>query len=236
MNWVRNTIRTGVPGKDPESSEEEKSAVPWRINDWFPQLSDQVRSQLKDFHGMLLEGMKSANLISVKTIATADLIHFSDSILAAKSIFESHTVDEIYDFGSGGGLPGVIFAILHPGIKFHMVESDPKKADFIRGCAKQLNLSHADVLTRAVEALPPGSVRFGVSRDLSTISKTLMVTRKLFKKGGRYFHLKGEEWASEIASIPTQLCSHWSPSLVGEYCLPIGEAKHAVVKTEKMLD
>jgi 16S rRNA (guanine527-N7)-methyltransferase len=92
------------------------------------------------------------------------------------------------------------------------------------------------VLVRAVESLPERSIEFGMSRGFAGLSKAILMTRKPFKNGGSYYHLKSEEWATEVAAIPSQLCSFWTPSLVGEYKLPIGNIKFAVVRTEKIAD
>ncbi|MCX7978379.1 MAG: class I SAM-dependent methyltransferase, partial [Bdellovibrionaceae bacterium] len=81
---------------------------------------------------------------------------------------------------------------------------------------------------------PQGSVEHCVSRGLANISKSILLTRKIVKSGGVFYHMKGESWANEIADIPTQLCSIWSPALVKEYRLPVGEARFALVKTTKI--
>ena len=210
--------------------------VYWRVDEWFPELDANLRKKLKVFHDELLKFNKTVNLISVKTIGQADAVHFADSILAVKMILASAAVDEIYDFGSGNGFPGLIFAIMAPKTKVHLVELDQRKAEFLKHCITTLGLANVDVLIRAVESLPPGSVKFAIARGFASITKVLLNTRKIFVKGGRMYHLKSEEWASEVAQIPTQLCSYWTPALVGDYRLPVGEVRFAIVKTEKIAD
>jgi 16S rRNA (guanine527-N7)-methyltransferase len=210
--------------------------VNWRIPEWFPNLDAKHQEQLKALHGELLRFTKSVNLISVKTIANADAIHFADCILAADIISKAVKLDEIYDVGSGNGFPGLVFAILWPHVKIQMVEVDQRKAEYLKHCISFLGLTNANVLIRAVETLPEKSLQFAVSRGFASLAKSILSTRKVFKKGGMYFHLKGEEWANEIGSIPSQLCTFWSPSLVSEYKLPVGEITFAIVKTEKIAD
>lgn len=207
--------------------------VHWRIDQWFPDLPTDLRAQLKKFHEELLKFNKTVNLIGVKTIPMADAIHFADCILASRVIEKDLKVEEIYDFGSGSGFPGVVMALMMPKKKFHLVEFDVRKAEFLKHIIAHLGMKNCDVLIRPIEALPAGSVWAGVSRDFGGISKSILLTRKIFPIGGSYYHLKGEEWATEIADIPTQLCSFWLPSLLGEYKLPVGEVRFAVVKTEK---
>lgn len=182
---------------------------------------------------MLLKFNKSISLISVKSIASADLVHYADCIIGIRHIFSSNSISEIYDFCSGNGFPGLIIAILYPNCKVVVVEQDPKKAEFIKGAAQHLKLPNVTVLIRQVDAIQQESVQFAVSRGFASISKSILVARKCFKANGKYFHLKGEEWATEVGSIPTQLCSFWTPTLVAEYKLPVGNMKFAVVCTER---
>ena len=91
----------------------EAITIHWRINTWFPDLSEDVKKKLKILHDDLLKFNKTNNLISIKTIGHADAIHFADSILASKAIYSSMNIDEIYDFGSGNGFPGVVFALMY---------------------------------------------------------------------------------------------------------------------------
>ena len=206
----------------------------WRIDQWFPDLSPDLKNRLKKYHEELLKFNKTLPLIGVKTIPMADAIHFADSILAARLIEKDLKASEVYDFGSGNGFPGVIMAMLMPKIKFHLVDVDPKKAEFLKHISALMEVKNTNVLVRAVDSLPHGTIQCAVSRDFAPLSKSMLMTRKQFPVGGIYYHLKGEEWATEIADIPTQLCSYWQPGLLGEYKLPVGEVKFAVVKTEKI--
>lgn len=228
---VDGSEKPSKPGAKPDAT-----TVHWRIDSWFPELDETVRKRLKIYHDELLKFNKSINLISVKTIGHADAVHFADCILACKMVLASTTVDEMYDFGSGNGFPGVIMAIMYPKVKVHMIELDQRKAEFLKHCVAALGITNADVMIRAVESLPLGSVKFAMTRGFASITKALLVSRKVFAKGGRMYHMKSEEWASEVAQIPTQLCSFWAPSLVGEYKLPVGEVKFSIVKTEKIAD
>ena len=75
-----------------------------------------------------------------------------------------------------------------------------------------------------------------MTRGFAPISKAILMLRKQVKRGGEVYFMKSEEWATEVANIPSQLCSFWVPSLVSEYRLPIGEVKFSVVKLKKTAD
>ena len=212
------------------------SEIFWRIDSWFPELDSTTLGKLKKLHDELLRFNKTINLISVKTIPAADVIHFADSILSCQFIHGAKGPAEIFDLGSGNGFPGLVYAILFPKTVVRLVESDQRKAEYLKHAASSLQLKNVEVLVRTIEAMPERSIQFAMTRGLSNISRSLLMTRKSFKKGGILFHIKGEEWATEVADIPSQLCSFWLPGLVSEYKLPIGSVKFAVVSTEKIAD
>lgn len=214
----------------------ENAGYPWRIETWFSDLTDVQKLKFKKFHGELIKHNKTMDLISAKTLPLVDVLFFADSIIASQLIASSAIIDEIYDLGSGSGFPGIVYAILNPKTKVFLVEADQKKVEFLKIAVAACDLKNCSVIGRTIESLPEKSIKFAMSRGVTGIAKLLLMTRKQVVMGGKLYHLKGEGWATEIASIPTQLCSFWTPGLVGEYRLPLGEIKFAVVKTDKIAD
>lgn len=214
----------------------ETTEIYWRLSDWFKDLGAEKLKQLGTYHGELIKFNVSLNLISVKTISQADSIHFADSIIAAKHIRPLISGNEVYDFGSGNGFPGLVMGILYPELKMKLVDADQRKSEFLKHMVSKLNIQNVEILNTQVEKLPEKSVQFGVCRGFSSLAKSTLILRKIFKKGGIFFHLKSEEWFSEVSNMPTQLCAFWKPGLVSEYRLPSGEVSYAVVKTEKIAD
>lgn len=62
----------------------------------------------------------------------------------------------VVDVGSGGGLPGIVLAIVWPRTRIHLVEPVGKKAAFLRQCAVELALAHVEVHASRVEELQLG--------------------------------------------------------------------------------
>ncbi|KHD87243.1 MAG: 16S rRNA methyltransferase [Bdellovibrio sp. ArHS] len=207
----------------------------WRIDEWFPDLSPETRTRLKAYHEELLKFNRTLTLISPKTVFVADAVHFADSILASRTIQRSNPkIDKITDVGSGNGFPGMVFAILYPQIQVTLLDIDQKKCEFLKHLASHLKLSNVTVENKNVESLPENSLQYAMARGFANISRTILSCRKVMQKGGAFYHLKSEEWGIEVGEIPTQLCSIWTPSLVGEYKLPVGAVKFSVVKTDKI--
>jgi 16S rRNA (guanine527-N7)-methyltransferase len=162
------------------------------------------------------------------------VVHFADSILGCRVIYGSGLVGgEIYDFGSGNGFPGMVFAILYPNIKVTLVDVDSRKCEYLKASAHKLGLRNVQVLNSQADKLPAGCVKAGMSRGFANISKSVLMLRRVFMPHGNYFHFKSEEWPKEVAEMPTALCSFWSAELLGEYKMPTVEAKFAIVRTQR---
>lgn len=206
----------------------------WRIREWFPNLSEQAHNDLRMFHVELLRFNEKVNLISVKTIIDADLHHFADSMIfssIARPLFAGKTV---WDIGSGNGFPGMVMAILNRDTEFILLDSDLKKLEFLKYMASTLKLTKVRTEWKRVEDIKEEVIDFGVSRAFAPLPRALLLTRKAFKRGGIYLHMKSQEWPIELASLPPQLCSMWNASFLQNYDLPIGDIRLSILKSEKI--
>ncbi len=207
----------------------------WRLETWFNQIPKDQLAKLKIHFDEFLKADKTLQFVSPKTVSFADAIHYADSIYALNAIFSDNpSIETLYDLGSGAGFPGLIGAVLYPAKKFVLVEADKRKSEYLTQCAAKMGLANVQVVESTVEALPAASIKYAVSRGLANISKLILNTRKSVSVGGAVYHMRAENWGMEVADIPTQLCSVWSPGLVKEYRLPVGEVRFAVVKTDKI--
>jgi len=216
--------------------EETKQKEFWRLKEWFTDLSDESINKLKLFNTEVIKLNPSLNLISEKTIPFSDVIHFADCIMASREIVKEGKPTAITDIGLGNGFPGVVMAVLYPQLKVTVLDKDPRKVEYIMHMAKLLQLKNLESQIVGIDSLGAGSLDTVVMRGTTAISKAILVLRKQVKKGGSLYMMKSEEWATEVANIPSQLCSYWIPSLVGEYRLPVGEVKFAVIKLKKIAE
>lgn len=212
-----------------------QSTSNWRLENWFPDLNKETHIKLKKYFDEFMKVNRTQSLVSAKTLPFSDAIHFADSVLAMQAIMsDAPTTHEIYDLSAGSGFPALVGAIMYPKVKFIVVHTDDKKAEYLAHCIKEIGLTNVELKKSTFESLPANSVSMAITRGVANISKMILATRKCFAKGGQLYHMKGETWGAEVGEIPTQLCSVWSPALVKEYRLPIGEVRFAVVKTEKI--
>lgn len=207
----------------------------WRIKEWFPELSSEVHRNLRLYFDELIKFNKVVNLVSSKTITSADAIHFADSIFASEIVFKKVNKNNVlYDVGSGNGFPGLIYSIIYPDQKLALVDTDERKCEFLKHVSQLLGNGNVEVLNKNVESFGPDSIEQVICRGFAPLPRILLMLRKTVKDGGQIFHLKAEEWGMEVSQIPIQLCSSWQPVLEGEYKLPVSGTKLFVIRTEKL--
>lgn len=200
----------------------------------FPDLTDQKAEIISNYGTLIKDANQNISLVSQKTIPFLHLIQFSDAIISGKLIALNHKIDEIYDIDTGNGIPGIIFAVLYPETKVKIIEPDFRKCDFLKKACESLNLTNCTVYNSKIETISDSKMRFGLTKSFSTLTKTLINTRKAFAKGGVLFHIKGDSWANELSSLPVQLFSHWNTELLSEYKLPTTDSKFFIIKTTKL--
>ena len=158
---------------------------------------------------------------------TARLSAFEDLVriwspkvnLVAKSalpdLWERHILDsaQIYrlrpegachwvDLGSGGGFPGIVVAILaaekDPGMRVTLVESDRRKAVFLKETARKLSLP-VTVCVERIEDLAPLEGDVVSARALAPLVLLCRYGMRHLKQGGVALFQKGAAVADEIA-------------------------------------
>jgi 16S rRNA (guanine527-N7)-methyltransferase len=107
------------------------------------------------------------------------------------------------DLGTGAGLPGIPLAIADPGLQVTLVESNGKKARFLREAVRTLKLPNARVAEARIEALDmPGMFDAITARALATLPLILELGGHLLKPEGKLLAMKGAVPADEIAALP----------------------------------
>lgn len=107
------------------------------------------------------------------------------------------------DLGTGPGLPGIPLAIATPGLQVTLVESNGKKARFLREAARQLGLGNVQVAESRIEAFQPGTHFDAITaRALATLPLILELGGHLPGPGGRLLAMKGVVPDEEIAALP----------------------------------
>ena len=110
----------------------------------------------------------------------------------------------ILDVGSGGGLPGVVLAIVHPDWQVSCVDTVAKKASFIRQAAAELQLPNLQGLHARVEALDPAAGRYDLitSRAFASLADFTALSAGVLAEQGVWMAMKGRLPTEEQAELP----------------------------------
>ena len=112
-------------------------------------------------------------------------------------------IGTLADLGTGAGLPGIPLAIALPQLQVTLVESNGKKARFLREAVRQLQLGNVKVAESRIEAFDaPGSFDAITARALATLPLILELGGHLLAPAGRLLAMKGVLPAEEIAALP----------------------------------
>lgn len=106
--------------------------------------------------------------------------------------------EEVLDIGSGGGVPGVVLAILRPDLRVTLCESVGKKAEALRRLIEPLphpvQLHHG----RAEDLLELERFDVAIARAIGPLWKICHWFHDHLLALGRLLALKGSRWESEL--------------------------------------
>ena len=99
---------------------------------------------------LLLKWNDRMSLTSVREPKEIVRRHFGESLFLAEKL---RFCDELLDFGTGAGFPGLPIQIVKPGLRVTLAESQQKKVAFLREVTRLLGLD-AEVWPKRVESMP----------------------------------------------------------------------------------
>lgn len=122
-------------------------------------LTTKDHDQISTYIDLLLRWNSRINLTAIRDPETIVTRHFGESFFLARHLFPGR-VDQtqacsqlVLDLGSGAGFPGIPVKIWAPQIQLVLVESNHKKAAFLREAARALTLTNVDVMAERAESL-----------------------------------------------------------------------------------
>ncbi|MGB3406334.1 MAG: 16S rRNA (guanine(527)-N(7))-methyltransferase RsmG [Jannaschia sp.] len=166
-------------------------------------VSRETEGRLQDFVRLLEKWNSRINLVSPSTIATVWDRHITDSLALASAAPEGAL--SWADLGSGGGLPGLVIAILYPELRVSLVESDKRKAAFLLTVRRELDLN-VEVLAKRIEDANPLGADVVSARALAPLPKLIDYAMRHGSRDSVFLFPKGETWRAEY----DEACLTWS--------------------------
>jgi 16S rRNA (guanine527-N7)-methyltransferase len=170
-------------------------------------LSEAQVTLLLDYLALLQKWNRVYNLTALRDPAEMLTHHLLDSLAAIGPLLRQTAGEPIrlLDVGSGGGLPGVVIAIVCPQIDVSCVDTVGKKAAFIQQAAASLRLANLRGLHARVESLSAeqgGGFDVVCSRAFASLADFSHWSRAALKPDGAWMAMKGKHPAQELAALP----------------------------------
>lgn len=161
-------------------------------------LDGALAAPLLRYLGELVLWNKAYNLTAVRDPAEMVTRHLLDSLAVLP-----HARGRVVDVGSGAGLPGIPLALANPALHVTLLDSNGKKARFLRHAQRQVPVTNAEVVEARAEAFrPPARFDTIVSRAFAALGDFLRTTAELAAPDGRWLAMKGKLDAKELADVP----------------------------------
>ena len=163
-------------------------------------LDPALAPPLLDYLALLARWNATYNLTAIREPREMLSKHLLDSLAMQPFVRGLAT---LADLGTGPGLPGIPLAIATPGLQVTLVESNGKKARFLREAVRQLKLANVQVAESRIEAFQPGVTFDAITaRALATLPLILGLGGHLLGDDGRLLAMKGVVPDDEIAALP----------------------------------
>jgi 16S rRNA (guanine527-N7)-methyltransferase len=191
-------------------------------------LSPSQLDQISTYIDLLLRWNARINLTAIRQEEEIVPRHFGESLFMARHLFEAGPTEQegspsklrlgggfrVLDIGSGAGFPALPLKIWAPEIHLTLIESNHKKAAFLREVSRALTLTNVDVLTDRAETLAahPGFPRTEIVtlRAVEIFDTILPQAAALLLPNGRLALLIG---APQLPRLTTLLGVKWNPPL-----------------------
>jgi 16S rRNA (guanine527-N7)-methyltransferase len=191
----------------------------------FIELDEMRLRAISKYIDLLLKWNARINLTAIREPAEIVQRHFGESLFAAKYLLEQKPVGTAIDLGSGAGFPGVPFAILSPDAQVTLIESQHKKATFLKELIFLLELKNVEVFSGRAENYL-GTADLVLLRAVEKFEKTLQLAVSLTEVGGRVGLM--------IGSAQVELARSLGPTMGWEEAvqIPSGHSRNILVGTK----
>ena len=162
-------------------------------------LGREGRSKLLQYLALLEKWNQVYNLTAIRGREKMVSGHLLDCL----AVIPYLTGTRLLDIGSGAGFPGIPVAVARPDIQVALLDSNHKKAAFLRQAVTELQLKNATVVCERVEAWRAAE-KFDciISRAFSEIAEFIALTKHLLAPGGVLAAMKGVYPFEEIERLP----------------------------------
>jgi 16S rRNA (guanine527-N7)-methyltransferase len=204
-------------------------------------LSTTLLQHISTYIDILLRWNSRINLTAIRNEEEIVTRHFGESLFAARHLFPSISsassassavknfdLDSaearspiaearLADLGSGAGFPGIPIKLWAPKISLTLIESNQKKATFLREVARSLTLMDINIQNVRAQTLPPSAFNVVTLRAVEQLTDVLPIAATLLAPAGRLALL--------ISSSQLDPTRSTLPQVAWETPIPIPESR-----------
>ncbi len=191
------------------------------LQEYGLKIESEKEEKLSKYIDLLIKA--PLNLTSIRDYQEAIHKHIVDVLLPLDSV-----EGEVLDVGTGGGIPGIVYAIVFP-VKVTLVESIKKKVVWLEQTIVELGLGNVKVIcSRAEELGIEMRERFDIvtARAVAELRVLVEFCAPFCKVGGKLFFYKGPKWKDEYnnAQNAIKILGLETEKII-EYSLKTGEER-----------
>lgn len=168
-------------------------------------LTADTQAAIADYLALLAKWNRTYNLTAIRDPQQMIVQHALDA-LAVLPHLPNHDGARVLDVGTGGGIPGILFALARPRWHVTLLDVVQKKAAFLTQAVIELQLTNVDVaISRVEDYAPAAPYDMVVSRAFAELATFVRGSAHLLSPRGQWFAMKGLYPADEIAALPAHV-------------------------------
>jgi 16S rRNA (guanine527-N7)-methyltransferase len=181
----------------------------------------ETAPRLLDYLALLHHWNRTYNLTAIREPGQMLVKHLFDSLAIVPHV----PPGRLADLGTGPGLPGIPVALVRPDVSVTLVESNGKKARFLREALRRLEITNAREIEKRAEEMDDGGFDAITARALDRLDGILKVGGHLLAPHGRLLAMKAARVDDEVAELPPG----WRLESVRPLTVPGLDAERALV-------
>ena len=189
----------------------------------------QQRETLLRYVAQMQRWNRTYNLTAIRDPGQMLVQHLFDS-LSVVAPLRAHLGDgpaRIYDVGSGGGLPGVVLAVMQPAWDVTCIDAVEKKTAFVRQMSGALDAPNLHARHARIEQLEPGECDVVISRAFASLQDFAAWSGRHVRNGGTLVAMKGKVPDDELAMLAAQ--GEWQVEDIQTLAVPELDAQRCLI-------
>lgn len=203
------------------------------LDKYLAETGENGREKLKKLAALHEKYRRRARL-SALLEAEAYVVHLVLDSLKLQELAPPGPAETLADVGSGGGYPGLPLAIVREDLIITLIEPSPRKAEYLRLAAAELDLGNVAVDARPAEELAGSGFDVVCAKAFARADVALKLSLPLVKAGGRAVLFLGDVAGKRLTGLEKEAgAAGGRLANIHEYNLPTLTKPRALVEVIK---